>query len=105
MAQKVDEIPAPTIEITVEDDPDAYNNDDSDYIIYKQKGSFIVEGGKISRLAGVTDTRNLEQVLRLQNIMKSMGVFNEVKKLNIKDGDTIIAGGLEFVYYEDEMYS
>jgi GTP-binding protein len=106
MAQKVDEIPSPVIEITVEDDPEAYNNDDSDFEIYKvAKNTFLVEGGKINRLAGVTDLRNLEQVLRLQNIMKSMGVFNEIKKLGIKDGDTIIAGGLEFVYYEDEMYS
>jgi len=106
MGEKVDEIPKPEIEITVEDDPDAYNNDDSDYVVYKvKKDTFVVEGGKISRLASVTDSRNLEQVLRLQNILKNMGVFNEVKKLNIKDGDTIVLGHLEFAYYEDEMYS
>ena len=105
MAQKVDEIPVQSIEITVEDDPEAYNNDDSDFEIHKVKDTFIIEGGKINRLAGVTDLRNLDQVLRLQNIMKSMGVFAETKRLGIKDGDTIIAGGLEFTYYEDEMYS
>jgi GTP-binding protein len=55
-------------------------------------------------LASVTDARNLEQILRLQNILKNMGVFEQVKKLGIKDGNTIALGHLEFAYYEDEMY-
>lgn len=105
MSQKVDELPKIETEIVVEDDSDAYNNDDSDYMVYKTKDAFIVDGGKISRLASVTDSRNLEQVLRLQNILKNMGVFEQVKKLGIKDGDTIVLGHLEFAYYEDEMYS
>lgn len=106
MSQKVEEIPKIETDVAVEEDLDAYNNDDSDYMVYKiNKNTFAVEGGKISRLAGVTDSRNLEQVLRLQNILKSMGVFEEVKKLDIKDGNTIVLGHLEFEYYEDEMYS
>ena len=105
MAEKVDEIPKPETEIVVEEDLGAYNNDDSSFEIFKvAKDTFIIEGGKIERLAGVTDERNSEQVIRFQNIMKGMGVFDELAKKGIKDGDTIIIGHLEFVFYSDEIF-
>ena len=54
---------------------------DSSFEVTKtDKGAFIVTGGKIKRLANVTDARNLEQILRLQNILTNMGVFKELKK-------------------------
>lgn len=102
MSIKVDEIEKPVSEIVVEEDMDAFNNDDSDFEVIKvTKDSYAVEGGKIRRLANVTDARNIEQVLRLQNIMTGMGVFEELKKKGVKDGDTIIVGHLEFIHYED----
>ncbi len=105
MGQKVDEIPKVESQIVVEEDLDAYNNDDSSFEVYKvAKDTFIVQGGKIGRLASVTDERNSEQVIRLQNILKSMGVFDVLTKKGIKDGDTIIIGQLEFVFYSDEIY-
>lgn len=105
MALKVDEIPKPETHITVEEDTGAYNNDDSEFEIHKAaKDVYIIQGGKIERIAGVTDERNSEQVIRFQNIMKGMGVFEELSKKGIKDGDTIIIGHLEFVFYADEMY-
>ena len=105
MGEKVDEIPKPETEIVVEEDLGAYNNDDSSFEIFKvTKDTFIIEGGKIERIAGVTDERNSEQVIRFQNIMKGMGVFDALAKKGIKDGDTIIIGHLEFVFYSDEIF-
>ena len=105
MGQKVDEIPKPETEITVEEDLGAYYNDDSSFEIFKvAKDTFIIEGGKIERIAGVTDERNSEQVIRFQNIMKGMGVFDVLSQKGIKDGDTIIIGHLEFVFYSDEIF-
>lgn len=102
ISRKVDEIEKPTFEIDIEEDLEAYNNDDSLFEIIKiDKNTFAVTGGKIKRLAQVTDARNSVQVLRLQNIMKSMGVFEELKKQGIKDGDTLIAGHLELIYFND----
>lgn len=102
MSVKVDEIEKPVSDIVVEEDLGAFNNDDSDFEVIKvTKDSYAVEGGKIRRLANVTDARNIEQVLRLQNIMTGMGVFDELKKKGVKDGDTIIVGHLEFVHYDD----
>ena len=103
MAQKVDEIEKPVSDVVVEEDTGAYDNDDSSYEIVKAaKDTYIVSGGKIKRLTGVTDDRNRQQILRLQNILKGMGVFDELRLQGIKDGDTVIIGHLEFEFYDDE---
>ena len=105
MGAKVDEIPKIGTEIIVDEDLGAYNNDDSAYEIFKaDKETYIVQGGKIERIAAVTSDRNSEQVIRFQNILKGMGVFEKLTQMGIKDGDTIIIGSLEFVFYADEMY-
>lgn len=105
IAQKVDEIPKPIFEITVHEDLGAYDNDDSSFEIVKaDKNVFVVFGGKIKRLAQVTDSRNIEQVVRLQNILTGMGVFDALKKQGIKDGDTIVIEHLEFTHYDDELW-
>lgn len=102
MAQKVDEIPKPVFEIDVKEDLGAYDNDDSSFEIVKaDKNTFIVFGGKIKRLAQVTDSRNLEQVVRLQNILTGMGIFEALKKQGIKDGDTIVIEHLEFTHFDE----
>ncbi len=105
MGIKVDEIPKPDTSVVVEEDLGAYNNDDSAFEVFKvDKETYIVQGGKIERIAAVTSDRNAEQVIRFQNILKGMGVFDELYKKGIKDGDTIIIGALEFAFYADEMY-
>ena len=105
MSQKVDEIEKPQSEIVVEEDSGAYNNDDSAFEIVKAaKDVYIISGGKIGRLAQVTDERNSEQVIRFQNSLTGMGVFDKLKEMGIKDGDTVITGHLEFAYYADEFF-
>ncbi|MDD3593162.1 MAG: GTPase ObgE [Candidatus Gastranaerophilales bacterium] len=99
--QKVDEIPPPHFDIEIAEDMDATNNDDSDYSVMKiDKNTFLVRGGKVQRLASVTDTRNPEQIIRLQNILNNMGVFEAIKQLGAKDGDCVIVSHVEFYYYE-----
>lgn len=104
MAQKVDEIEKPVSDVVVEEDTGAYDNDDSSFEVIKvAKDAFIIMGGKLKRLASVTDDRNRQQILRLQNVMQGMGVFVELRKQGIKDGDTVVVGHLEFEFYDDEF--
>lgn len=101
MSIKVDEIPKPEIVVEVHEDDAAYDNDDSAFSIYKvDKNSFVIEGGKLFRLANVTDSRNNEQIHRFQNILKSMGVFEALVQAGAKDGDSVKIGHIEFDYYE-----
>ena len=105
VSNKVDEIERPEIEVHVEEDNGAYNNDDSEFEVFKlDKNTFLVQGGKLKRLASVTDSRNPEQIIRLQHIMTSMGVFEELKSKGIKNGDTLIIDHLELVHYDDTLW-
>ena len=99
MSVKVDEIPKPEIVVDVHEDDAAFDNDDSAFSIYKvDKNSFVIEGGKLFRLANVTDSRNTEQINRFQNILKSMGVFEALVQADAKDGDSVKIGHIEFDY-------
>ncbi len=99
--KKVDEIPKPEFKIAVDEDLAATDNDDSAYSIYKlDKNTYCVEGGKILRLANVTDTRNIDQLYRFQNILASMNVYEALKEAGIKEGDMVKIGHIEFDYYD-----
>ncbi len=101
VSKKVDEIPKPHMPVDIEEDLAAFDNDDSSYSIYKvDKNTFVIEGGKLFRLANVTDARNIDQIYRFQNIMASMNVFEALKAAGIKDGNTVKVGHIEFEYYD-----
>ncbi len=100
--KKVDEIPHPENPLNIEYDDGFDDNDDSNYTVVKlNKNTFLVDGGKIRRLAGVTDIRNTQQMRRLANILDSMGVYQELKKLGLKEYDTIMVAHIETSYIGD----
>jgi GTP-binding protein len=102
---KVDTIPKPDPEIIVEEDLDAINNDDSYWEVHRlSKDVFEVSGGKIVRISQIINTRVTEQVIRLQNTMRAMGIMDELKHIGIQNGNTVIIGKLELEYWDDEMY-
>jgi len=98
--KKVDEIEKPEIKIETEEDSGAFDNDDSSFAIYKtDKNEYTIDGGKLIRLANVTDSQNFEQLNRFQNIMQSMGVFEALASAGVKDGDIVKVGHIVFDYY------
>lgn len=103
LTRKVEEIPAPELNIVIEEDLASRNNDDSDYIVYKAKKEFVVSGGRVERLVSVTDLRNNEATFRLQNILKSMGVLKALEEAGIQAGDVVRIASYEFYYYPEEM--
>ncbi|MDO5436992.1 MAG: GTPase ObgE [bacterium] len=97
--KKYDEIPAPVFDLNITTDTGFDDNDDSAYEVVKlNKNTYSVDGGKIRRLTSVTDIKNIRQIRRLTNILDSMGVFAELKKAGLQDGDTIYVSGLEMTY-------
>ena len=70
------------------------------HIYKKDKNTYSVEGGKIIRLANVTDTRNIDQLYRFQNILASMNVYEALKQAGIKEGDVVKIGHIQFDYYD-----
>ncbi|MBR1617670.1 GTPase ObgE [bacterium] len=100
--QKLETIEDIVIDTEVDVDVSSFDNDDSKYDITKlNKNTFLLEGGKLTRLASVTDVRNSAQMRRFTNILDSMGVFNTLRERGIKNNDTIIVSGIELNYDED----
>ena len=99
--KKVDEIEKPEIIIETEEDTGAFDNDDSSFAVYRtDKNEYTIDGGKLIRLANVTDSQNPEQIKRFQNIMDSMGVFEALVSAGVKDGDIVKVGHIVFDYYQ-----
>lgn len=105
LEKDVNSIEKPTVDVIVEEDLEATNNDDGWWEVHKlDKNTYLVDGGRILRISQVTDPRSTEQVIRFQNIMISMGIMAELKHLGVQNGDTIIVGKLELEYWDDEVY-
>ncbi len=105
LERKVETLEKPVSDVVVEEDLDATNNDDGYWQVAKlNKDTYLVDGGRIVRISQVTDQRSTEQIIRFQNIMISMGIMDELKRLGIKNGDTILVGKLELEYWDDEVY-
>jgi GTP-binding protein len=99
---KLDEIEDIEIELDIKEDLEAFNNDDSDFEIEKlNKNTYNITGGKLKRLASVTDIRNTQQIKRFTNILDSMGIYNALREYGIQNGDTIIVAGIELMYDEE----
>lgn len=105
LENKVNTIEKPVSEVNVEEDLAATDNNDDYWDVQKiSKDTFMVTGGRIIRISQVTDPRSTEQIIRFQNIMISMGIMDELKRIGIQNGDTIIVGKLELEYWDDEVY-
>lgn len=103
IALKLDEIEDIKIKLDIEEDSDSYNNDDSDFEITKlNKNTYSITGGKLRRLASVTDVRNTQQIRRFTNILDSMGIWQKLKEIGVNNQDTVIVAGIELTY--DENY-
>lgn len=71
--------------IRLKNSPDAWQ-------IKKTEKSFIVTGRKIEKFADRTDFSNDFGVQRLRDIMKKMGIMNQLRRDGVNPGDRIIIG-------------
>ncbi|MEW5821496.1 MAG: GTPase ObgE [Cyanobacteriota bacterium] len=101
--ERIKHIPKEIQTFEIIEDPAAYYNDDSYFEIIEKKGAYIVKGGKISRLIGVTDLTSSEAIYRLQKILKSMGVFQALKDAGVEDGDLVMIDSFEFEYIDEDL--
>ncbi len=84
-------------------DPEATDHKLDEFMVFKGKKEFYVEGKKIEGLLSVTDLKDFQSVAHLMRVLKSMGIFTELEKIGTKDGDTVYISGIEFEYSPDTM--
>ena len=60
--------------------------------INKTKNGYLVTGRKIERFAERTDFSSDFGVQRLRDIMKKMGILNQLRRDGVDSGDKIVIG-------------
>lgn len=68
--------------------------------IEKDNDVYTIRGTAIEKMAAKTDFDNEEALLRFQHYCRRSGLDKEMKKMGIKEGDTVRIGQEEFFYYE-----
>jgi len=84
-------------------DPQATDHKLDNFVVLKDKKILYVEGKKIEGLLSVTDLKDFQSVAHLMRVLKSMGIFTELEKNGIKEGDTVYISGIEFEYSPETM--
>lgn len=95
IAQLLKEIPPAA---PLEFEPFVYEREDSDAfeILANDDGSFEVVGPLVDSLARKVLLDDYDSLRYMQKTLKSKGVFAALKKAGMKDGDTVVIGGVEF---------
>jgi GTPase len=61
---------------------------------------FVVSGTAVEKMAARTDFESDEALQRFQNYCRRSGLDKELRKMGIKEGDTVRIGREEFLYYD-----
>lgn len=69
---------------------------------HPEEGLFIVEGPKMEKMLGYTNLEAEKGFLFFQRFMVEQGIIKELKKMGLKEGDTIKIYAHEFEYYDTE---
>ncbi|XP_042050511.1 GTP-binding protein OBGC, chloroplastic-like [Salvia splendens] len=62
--------------------------------------SWHVEGAGLQRFVQMTNWRYNDSDRRFQHVMEACGVNKSLKKRGVKEGDTVVVGGMELVWYD-----
>ena len=69
---------------------------------HSEEGVFVVEGPKMEKMLGYTNLEAEKGFLFFQRFMVEQGIIKELKKMGLKEGDTIKIYAHEFEYYDTE---
>ncbi|MCU4706514.1 GTPase ObgE [Mycoplasma sp. CSL7503-lung] len=74
-----------------------------DFIVKQEyRGYFNVSGKKVEELYYRTPINTYDNLVRFNNILKKIGVWDELIKQNIQKGDTVSIFGFEFEWDDEE---
>jgi GTP-binding protein len=68
--------------------------------VKKQKDGFDVHGDRVERLATGIDWESPDAAAYFQRLLQKNGIEKELRRLGVKDGDTVRIGGKELEWTE-----
>ncbi|MBR6158990.1 MAG: Obg family GTPase CgtA, partial [Lachnospiraceae bacterium] len=99
--QMLSEIKSETVVFESEYTPVRGDDSSSYEVFYDEKeDKFCIEGPKIDKMLGYTNLDSEKGFTFFQKFMEENGIIDELKALDIKEGDTVKIYGWEFTYYE-----
>lgn len=84
-------------------DSKACDHKTNEYFVYRKRKKYFVEGRKVEGLVSVTDLRDYQSVAHLMRVLKKIGIFDELKKEGIREGDSVCISGIDFEYSPETM--
>lgn len=69
-------------------------------IVKKENGKYIVEGEFIEKLIYSTNFDNLDSLRYFQDIIRQKGIVEDLKKIGVKESDSVFICGYEFEFFE-----
>lgn len=104
IADQLDQIPVmPLVEEVETEERRIYKHeasDDDQFIIRKENEIYVIESKKIEKLFAMTDFNQEEAAKRFSNILKKMGVEDELRRLGAQNGDSVKISDFEFEFIE-----
>ncbi len=100
ISKRLNEIPKEDI-VNVDDTYEVSEKLDQTINVYKkQEDYYVVDGAPIERLMGKVNIFDSESIKYLQKCLNGLGIMDRLKKLGLKDGDTIDIDGYQLEYSE-----
>lgn len=84
-------------------DPRASQRIDEGFLVVRKKGMFTVHGDKVARLVDVTNMRDPESLHHFYDVLKSMGVLDELIAQGARQGSEIHIAGITFTFGADVL--
>jgi GTP-binding protein len=75
-----------------------FTGEEEPYTIRKENDVFIVEGKWIDRLVRSTNFEDYESLQYFQRAIKKQGLSEDLEKMGIEEGDTVLLDGFEMEY-------
>jgi GTP-binding protein len=71
------------------------------FTVDRVEGVLRVEGPEVRKWTAMTDMDSRDAVERFHRILQRMGVIRELKRLGVREGDTVFCGDVEMTYREE----
>lgn len=87
----------------VADDVVLIEGPEAPYVIERgPAGEYVVKGRTVERVVAMADLDNDQALRRLQKRLSALGLIRELKRMGVKDGDTVQVAGFEFDWLDEE---
>ena len=101
ITEMVSKLPPTVLHDIVKSDEKTYKFEEAKkYDIVIEDGVYVVKGAWIKKIFNSTNFEDTESMNFFQRTLESSGVFDELRKLGVKEGDTVRIEDLEFDFFD-----